>query len=389
MNTEPSVVGLYIHVPFCMQKCPYCDFYSLPCSAQWEATADAYTDAVIRDLVRWSDRLNVSADTLYFGGGTPSLLGGMRIARIVETAAHRFRLGSGGEAEITLEANPGDDLGPVMRAFSDAGGNRVSLGMQSACDEELRLLGRRHTALQTELAVQAAQAAGIDNLSLDLMLGIPGQTETSLARSIAACKRLGAVHVSAYLLKIEDGTPYAAQRETLGLPDEDTAAAVYLIACDLLEKSGYRQYEISNFARPGRESRHNSKYWDGLPYLGIGPSAHSFLGGRRFYAPRDLGRFLTGATPIDEEAEEDGGIAADSPEEALMLRLRLTEGLRETDFRRRFGEAIPAVWRERAGALAAQSGQDGPTLLICDDVGIRLTREGFLVSNSIIARILG
>ena len=386
MKAEQPTIGLYIHVPFCVQKCPYCDFYSLPRSAQWEATADAYTEAVIRDLVRWSDRLNVPADTLYFGGGTPSLLGGMRIARIVGEAARRFDLDNGEKAEITLEANPGDDLEPVLREFKAVGGNRVSLGMQSVRNDELRLLGRRHTARQTALAVQAAQAAGIDNLSLDLMLGIPGQTQVSLAQSIAACTRLGASHVSAYLLKIEDGTPYAAQRETLDLPDEDAAAAIYLAACELLEANGYRQYEISNFARPGCESRHNSKYWDGRPYLGIGPSAHSYLDGRRFYAPCDLDRFLAGAAPLDEAADGDGGIAAGSPSEALMLRLRLTEGLREEDYRRRFGEGIPISWRERAQAI---SRQEGPALLVCDSDGIRLTREGFLLSNAIIARLLG
>ena len=371
-------VGLYIHVPFCLSKCPYCDFYSLPLAAD-EEWLDRYTTAVETALDRWADRLNGPADTLYFGGGTPSLLGGERLARLIERAARRFSLKG---AEITLEANPADaeglnGLAETLRIFAQAGGNRLSLGMQSSSEDELRLLGRRHGAAAVIQAVEAAHKAGLANLSLDLMLAVEGQNEASVRRSADLCGKLGAAHVSAYPLKIEEQTPFG-KRNDLRLPGEDEAASLYLTACETLEKSGFRQYEISNFAQPGRESRHNLKYWTGAPYLGIGPSAHSCIGGRRFAYPRDLTAFLKGAEPQPEAEEE---IRTGSPEEFLLLRLRLTDGLTETAYTARFGTAIPEVWRERAASLPRH-------LLVCDPKGIRLTREGFLLSNAILAELL-
>lgn len=369
-------IGLYIHVPFCLSKCPYCDFYSL--AGQDAAAMDAYTAAMEQALDRWSARLGLTADTLYFGGGTPSLLGGARLVRLVEHAARRFGLSG---AEITLEANPADDLDDTLRAFAAAGGNRLSMGMQSASGEELRRLGRRHTPVQLERAMDAAARAGLSNVSLDLMLGISGQTPASAEQSVRTCARLGARHVSAYLLKIEEGTPYASRRDALDLPDEDAAAALYETAGAALEAAGYRQYEISNFAQPGYESRHNLKYWDEQPYLGLGPSAHSFLDGRRFYFPRDMTAFLAGKPPLPE-AEDDSTIPENSPEEYLMLRLRLAEGVTEAGYAARFGQPLPANWRRRAAALPRE-------LVLCDETGIRLTRRGFLLSNAILARLLG
>lgn len=366
-------VGLYIHVPFCLSKCPYCDFYSLP--GPDEEMLDAYTAAVRGSLRAWAARLSRPADTLYFGGGTPSLLGGRRLAALIETAREAFGLR---ETEITLEANPADDLAETLRAFAAAGGNRLSLGMQSASPRELRLLGRRHRPADVERTAADARRAGIGNLSLDLMLGLPGQTATEIEEAAAVCTGLEAAHVSAYLLKIEAGTPFAARRDSLQLPDEDASADLYLAAAEALERQGYRQYEISNFSRPGRESRHNLKYWDLQPYLGIGPAAHSFLDGKRFAYPRDLAGFLAGTPP---EPEEEGPFPPGSREEYLMLRLRLAEGVTEAGYAARFGEPLPAVWRQRARWL--------PALLVEEDAdGLRLTREGFLVSNAILGRLL-
>lgn len=385
-------IGLYIHVPFCVSKCPYCDFYSLPapglrsspgCRPAEEERLDAYTAAVLRALEGWAGRLpGETADTLYFGGGTPSLLGGGRIARILEAARRLFGLEG---AEITLEANPADGLEETFRAFAAAGGNRVSLGMQSASPGELRSLGRRHAPADVEKAVRAARAAGIRSLSLDLMLGLEGQSAASVQASVEEAARLGAEHVSAYLLKIEEGTPYAARRESLALPDEDGQADLYLAACEALEGQGYRQYEISNFARPGFSSRHNLKYWNLAPYLGIGPSAHSFLGGRRFAYPRDLDGFLRGDGPAPERDGSSLGeeaIREGSEEEYILLRLRLTEGVSEAAFREKFGVPLPAVYRQRAAALP-------PSLVTVDEAGIRFTREGFLLSNPLTVRLLG
>ncbi len=366
-------IGLYLHVPFCVSKCPYCDFYSV---AATDLQLDGYTEALERSLSDWAAKTDETADTLYFGGGTPSLLGGKRLARLTETARRLFSIAD--DAEITLEANPGDSLHEVFSAFAAAGGNRLSLGMQAADDRLLQLLGRRHTVAQVDSAIRAAQAAGIRNYSLDLMLGIPEQTPADVATAAKRCAEWSASHVSAYLLKLESGTPFGITPPSL--PDEDAAVTLYHTAAEALERHGYRQYEISNFAVPGRESRHNTKYWNLDPYLGIGPSAHSFLGGRRFAYPRSLPDFLDGKPPV-EECAEPGDIRENSPEEYAMLRLRLTDGLREDAFRQRFGVSIPALWRQRAASLPTD-------LVICDGDGIRLTRDGFLVSNAILSRLL-
>lgn len=364
--------GLYIHVPFCVSKCPYCDFYSV---TGWDdSLLDAYTTQVLRELDRQAHRIGGTADTLYFGGGTPSLLGGKRLAGIIEHAAGRFGLAG---AEITLEANPADDLADTLAAFAAAGGNRLSLGMQSASENELRFLGRRHTASALDKTVADARRAGIPNISLDLMLALKGQTAAQVTRNVHACAAYGVQHVSAYLLKIEENTPFGQCPPAL--PEEDAAATLYLTACEQLEQAGFAQYEISNFSQPGRESRHNVKYWNGDPYLGIGPAAHSFTEGVRWRYPRSLKAFLQAPSP---KAEEAAGIAPGSPEEYLMLRLRLTEGVTEPGFAARFGAPIPPVWRSRAAALPSR-------LITADDRGIRLTREGFLLSNAIIGRLIG
>lgn len=368
-------LGIYLHTPFCVSKCPYCDFYST--TAFNEDDLDRYTQALICEIRRWGNTLQQSADTLYFGGGTPSLLGGKRLASLIETVRHSFALSS--SAEITLEANPADELTDAFTAFVATGGNRLSLGMQAADNQQLQTLGRRHTVAQTERTVAAAHKAGIHNLSLDLMLGIAGQTPTHVKHAVERCANLGATHVSAYLLKLEDGTPYALSPPT-DLPNEDETVFLYHTTAQSLESHGFLQYEISNFSKPSFESRHNLKYWNSEPYVGIGPAAHSFLDGNRFYYPRSLSAFLRGEPPLAENPD-DSAIPENSPEEFAMLRLRLTKGLTEQDFITRFGAAIPAAWRDRAAAIPS-------SLIIADTAGIRLTRDGFLVSDAILARLL-
>ena len=367
-----KAVGLYIHVPFCLSKCPYCDFYSIPLPG--EEMLDAYTKRVCRSLDIWAERLpDATADTLYFGGGTPSLLGWERLTAIIYCAREYFGLSN---AEITLEANPADDLNATLAAFAAAGGNRLSLGMQSTCTPELAALGRRHTPGDVERTVEDARRVGINNISLDIMLGISGQTVASAQQSARQAATLGVSHVSAYMLKIEPNTPYG--RCAPSLPDDDATADMYLAAMETLDTYGYRQYEISNTALPGRESRHNLKYWMGEPYLGVGPSASSYIGNRRFAYPRDLKAFLHGNEPADEPC---GRIAVGSPTEYALLRLRLSEGLNAREYTAIFGESMPPAWIESAAAL--------PTSLVrVDEKGIRLTREGFLVSNSLIRHIL-
>lgn len=366
-------IGLYVHIPFCVSKCPYCDFYSAPpTSAQ---ALDAYTAALLDAMDRWAQQYPLSADTLYFGGGTPALLGGERLAALIRRADARFGLLSH-HPEITMEANPADNLADTLVAFAAAGGNRLSLGMQSALPAELAVLGRRHTPADLQRTMADARRAGIDNVSLDVMLGISGQTTATALQSVERAAELGATHVSAYLLKIEPDTPYGHRPPPL--PEEDETAELYLAAMERLDALGYHQYEISNTARPGFESRHNLKYWDSRPYLGIGPAASSCLAGRRFTYPRDTAHFLAGGAPVDDPPTDT---PVGSPEEYALLRLRLTDGLTAADFAARFGAPLPVAWLERAARLPRH-------LVVAGEEGIRLTREGFLLSNTLTTHIL-
>ena len=309
-------LGLYLHIPFCKAKCIYCDFYSLPHS---EEKMDAYTAALQRDLIRWADQAkDHTVDTIYFGGGTPSYLGAERLCRLLETVFAHYRVDK--NDEITTEANP-DSAREVLalRQLREAGFNRISLGMQSASDDELRLIGRVHTHKETVEAVRAARAAGFDNVSLDLIYGLPEQTMAHWRENLQAAIALEPEHLSCYGLKIEEGTPLDRKKNTLRIPDDDEQAEEYLATVELLEKAGYAQYEISNFARPGRESRHNLKYWTMQEYLGFGPGAHSDFGGRRFAYARDLNAYIKGGEHLSESACP---AEREREEERVMLALR-------------------------------------------------------------------
>ena len=366
-------IGLYLHTPFCISKCPYCDFHSAPPSSA--AQLDAYTAALLRAMDVWTAERPLCADTLYFGGGTPSLLGGERLSALIRRADQRFGLLSH-TPEITLEANPADDLADTLAAFAAAGGNRLSLGMQSVHPSELAVLGRRHSPADVARTIADAHRAGITNISLDVMLGISGQTVASALASVDRAAELGATHISAYLLKLEPDTPYGACPPPL--PDEDETAELYLAVMERLEVLGYRQYEISNAAKPGCESRHNLKYWDSRPYLGLGPAASSCLDGRRFTYPRDTAYFMDGGVPVNDPAT---ATPVGSAEEYALLRLRLTAGLQAADFAARFGAELPTEWVDRAIALPSH-------LVVADEQGIRFTREGFLLSNTLTTHIL-
>ncbi|MBW7572770.1 radical SAM family heme chaperone HemW [Caproiciproducens faecalis] len=368
MNNEKPF-GLYLHVPFCDGKCPYCDFYSLPVS---EEQMNRYTRRMLETLEAYAAQYPRRADTLYFGGGTPNLLGAERLSALIVWAKECFGLE---DAEITVEVNPTENLSEFLHELRAAGANRLSIGLQSANDDELALLGRRHTAEQAKKTVQYAQDAGFGNISLDLMLAVQKQTKESLLRSIDFCADAGIQHLSAYLLKIEPDTVYGKKKETLCVPDDDEAGDFYLFACEELEKCGFPQYEISNFAKPGFESRHNLKYWSCEEYLGIGPAAHSFMEGKRFYYPRNFSAFLDGAQPVPDG---DGG----EFEEYAMLALRLAEGLTDEGCRARFGFGIPARMKQ-AAKLYEKGG-----LSVCTDSGFHFTPKGFLVSNTLTAEIL-
>lgn len=359
-------IGLYIHIPFCNGKCPYCDFYSV---CPENETVEKYIDALCREI----DKAGGIYDTVYFGGGTPSLIGSDNIAKIM---SHINRTA---DCETTLECNP-SDTGSINSRFdfsavAKSGINRISMGLQSSDNSERAILGRRGGCEDVERAIGRARAAGINNISLDLMLGIPNQTAESLKKSILFCKEMQAEHISAYILKIEEGTPFYARKNTLALPDEDETCDLYLTAVDELAKAGYYQYEISNFSHKGFESRHNLKYWHCEEYLGIGASAHSFKDSKRFFYERSIDGFINGNPPIDDG---NGG----DEEEYIMLALRLSEGLNFENYRKRFGKFVPDLLIQKAKQLEKHG------LVKVTESGISLTVNGFLLSNSVISTII-
>ncbi|MBQ7288941.1 MAG: radical SAM family heme chaperone HemW [Clostridia bacterium] len=356
-----------MHFPFCESKCNYCDFYSARFPAEKQ---QAYIAALCNQISDYGARLSLSADTLYLGGGTPTVLQAEALVQTIKTAKQQF----GPFAEITVEANPADRLGDTFLSLRQAGVNRLSLGVQSADLTELQRLGRRHTPEQVVRCVADSRAAGIQNLSLDLMLGIPGQTAESLQHTLDFCLALAPEHISAYMLKIEEGTPFGRICPP-GLPSEDETAALYLQMCDTLRTAGYLHYEISNFCKPGFESRHNLKYWTLSPYLGIGPGAHSFIDGKRFYFPRSLDSFLSNPCSIPDG---DGG----DENEYVMLRLRLAEGLNYKEYQRLYQKDFAAL-HEKQIAQLQQNGLVHPST-----ERLALTEKGFLLSNSIILQLL-
>ena len=363
--------GIYFHIPFCNEKCPYCDFYSLSAD---EDLKETYVTAVSKQIQAYAGK-NLQIDTVYFGGGTPSLMESRQLLRLINSAKAVFDIAP--NAEITLEANPADVSEKWFAELRAGGFNRVSIGMQSANEAELRLLGRRHSGADVEKAVYAAKSAGIENISLDLMLALPNMTEKTLQTSIDFAASLPIQHVSAYLLKVEKGTPFYDIREQL-YTEEDTEAAQYLYAVKALEEEGFCQYEISNFAKPGYEGRHNLHYWRCEEYLGFGPGAHSFFRGKRFYYPRDIREFITGNEPMQDG--NGGGF-----EEYAMLSLRLREGITREQAIRRFPEESMDKFEEML-----ENVKRCPAKYVeADEDRICLTSEGFAVSNAVILRLLG
>ena len=349
-------IGVYIHIPYCNSKCPYCDFYSLADKSR----AQEYVDAINVKVKNFTKENFCKADTLYIGGGTPSSLPANMLVSIVENVKKSFNCVP---EEITAEYNPSDANPDYFKKLFDCGVNRLSFGMQSAVDSERRALGRRADKNQVEKAVNLATKAGFENISLDLMIGIPKQTGTSLSESIAFCADLGVQHVSAYILKLEEGTYFYKNAHKLNLPDDDETADLYLLAVSELEKAGFKQYEISNFAKPGFESRHNLKYWRLEDYLGIGAAAHSCINSKRFYYPRDIEYFIGGGEPIP-----DG--ESTTREEKIMLGLRLKKGIKKELLSKKALIEIP---------LLEQNGYINTT-----PSTISLTPKGFLISNTII-----
>lgn len=373
-------LGIYIHVPFCRSKCHYCDFYSV--TDMDTQLYDGYLDAIC-DHIRETGPLapGYQVDTVYFGGGTPSYFGAEGMAAILSAIRRSFDVSSG--AEITFEANPDSVTPKLLRRLRGEGFNRISLGVQCDDDEILQAIGRPHDFQQAVEAVRMIRKAGFKNLSLDLIYGLPEQNLESWQRTLLRVLELKPEHISCYGLKLEEGTPLCQAQHQLRLPDDDMQADMYLATVEILRSKGYRQYEISNFARRGRESRHNMKYWTGGEYLGFGPDASSDFAGKRFSLVRDLPAYIEGIRSGGQVLREVQTVAQrERAGEYLMMHLRTTYGISGAEYEKRF--LLPFAPLEKALEQCRQRGH----ALRGMDGRWHLTAEGFLLSNSIISDLL-
>ena len=366
--------GLYVHLPFCPYICPYCDFAKWPLA---RSRAREYMVALENEIARAP---GFTATTVFLGGGTPNTYDPPVVAALVERLRQRFALPE--EAEISVEANPDAALCTSFREYGDAGVNRLSFGVQSFVEEELRVLGRRHTPDDVSAAVARARADGLRNISLDLIFGVPGQTPESWQRSLEAALALEPQHVSTYGLTVEAGTPFETwqAREPQAFAGSDREAELYGRAIDTLEAAGYEQYEISNFARPGFRCAHNENYWANGEYLGLGVGADSFLAGVRSTHTRDLATYVTAATrghAIPGESERLEGPARVG--EAAMLALRTQQGVDLATFAERYGVDVLSYYEPVLSEMTATG------LLEVGASRVRLTRRGRFLANDVCA----
>lgn len=384
-DARDAPAGLYVHIPFCVRKCLYCDFYSvadLGLKSEFLQALDAEIAA--------AEPGPLIFDTVYFGGGTPSILDPGEVGKIMEGIASRFRLA--GSPEVTLEANPGTVDFAKLKGFRAAGVTRLNLGVQSFREEILRRLGRVHSAGQAHDAVTAARRSGFEDLGLDLIYALPGQTREDWAADLESALACDPEHLSAYMLTVEAGTPLAeAQRRGRFRPAPERAAAELFVATSkMLSCRGYRHYEVSNFARcsaGGRDatvSRHNSKYWAYAPYLGFGPSAHSFLPPRRFWNHRDVRRYVAEVRSGRRPQAGSEVLSVDQQiMEVIMLGMRTSAGIDLDAFRARFGREL----LQHCGSAAADLARQG--LLTLDQRRCAPTRQGMLYLNSVVAALTG
>jgi oxygen-independent coproporphyrinogen-3 oxidase len=371
--------GIYIHIPFCRSRCSYCDF----ATGMYDAdAAERYVRAVVSEIESWRVvDAPEPVDTIYFGGGTPSLLSPDQLEIILNAVRRRFTVAT--KAEVTMEINPGTITPETLAAFRSLGVNRASFGVQTFDDGELARLGRSHSADDARRTFRLLRDAGFENVSFDLIAGLPGQTMAGWHRNLDEAFALRPEHLSFYLLEVHQGTPLANHIK-IGLqpkPDEDLAAEMYEVMLDRAAESGYEHYEISNLCLPGLESRHNTKYWTAAPYYGFGCSAHSYDGeSRRWSNERDLARYMEmieeGRAPIVNETQLSEG---DRQAEAVFLGLRMMQGFSFAEFSRMFGADL----REKHEEDLARFRDAG--LIECEGDLLKLTRAGALLSNEVFA----
>ena len=377
---DKTPLGIYIHIPFCRSKCQYCDFYSL--TTKDDKLLDSFIQAMTTHIKEAGALApNYRVDTVYFGGGTPTFFGADGMATILGAVRRAFDVAA--DAEITFEANPDSVSDKLLRRLRAEGFNRVSLGVQTDDDELLKKLGRPHNYAQAVTAVERIRKAGYRNLSLDLMYGLPGQTREGWQETLRRVLSLNPEHMSCYGLKVEERTPLYQYKDICGIPDDDTQADMYLAAVEILRSKGYRQYEISNFAKKGQVSKHNMKYWLGGEYLGFGPDASSDFAGKRFTFVRDLMGYIDGVKGKGQVITDMQDIPfRERAGEYLMTRLRTVTGINAEEYERKyllpFGPLEDALVKHADKGLASKA-PDGRWYL---------TPDGFLVSNSIISDLL-
>jgi oxygen-independent coproporphyrinogen-3 oxidase len=368
-------IGLYVHVPFCISKCAYCDFASY---AGREADIPRYVEAVIREITRrGADTGHPKADTIFLGGGTPSLLDEFQVTRILDTLFEAFPVEEG--AEVTCECNPGTLTTPFAQALNTAGVNRLSLGAQATQARLLRLIGRIHDWEQVIDSVEIARRAGFDNINLDLMFGLPSQTVADVREALEAALALSPTHLSCYGLMVEEGTPMCREitAGSLALPEEEVERDMYELARQTLAEHGFQQYEISNFARQGYACRHNLGCWTRVPYLGFGCAAHSFFEQCRTMNPSKLDAYLAGEEPKTEQISKE-----EARFESMMLGLRMTRGVTDEDFTCMHGMSIREAFGEKLDKPI------GGGLLEWHEGALRLTRLGMDLQNSVLVDLM-
>ena len=369
------MAGLYVHIPFCKQRCRYCDFFSTTLLERREE----YVQAVLEEIRQRRDEAHEPIRTIYLGGGTPSLLTPEQIAAILQA------IGTQDAIEITLEANPGDLKPEYLQTIRRAGINRLSIGIQSFQDPLLTLIGRRHNAAQAIEAVQMAQKAGFDNISIDLMYGLPTQTMDQWQADINQALLLNIQHLSCYCLSYEEGTPLTRSRDEgqITETDEETENAMYDTLCENLRKAGFVHYEVSNFALPGYEAKHNSSYWNNTPYIGIGAGAHSYIGRTRSWNPNDLSAYIQGIMAHDLQREQEILTDKDLFNEKIMLGLRTNKGISVnktlSGLSRGQIERISREYREMVRLKQLEETSDGRLVA---------TQEGLHVLNRVIENLM-
>ena len=380
VESRKKSLGIYVHIPFCRSKCEYCDFYSIP-GARSKELMTRYLDAVIAHIRESAPcAVGYEVDTVYFGGGTPSFFGATGLSRIFAEIDRRFDVSR--DAEVTLEANPDSVTLPMLTQLRRAGFNRISIGVQSDIDEQLKALGRPHNYKQAQQAVSMARRAGFNNVSVDLMFGLPNQTREQWMQTLRNVIDLKADHISCYGLKVEPGTKLYEYRSCANLPDDDAQADMYFYAVETLEQFGYHQYEISNFAHDGFICRHNMKYWVGDEYLGFGPCAASDFAGRRFTIKPDLEGYIKGVTDKGQILSESELVPLrERAGEYLMLRLRTVDGIEEGEYTKSF--LLPFEPLQKVLEKLARN-----DLCIQNGSRWRLTPKGFMLSNTILVELL-